>query len=321
MTTETEEDIKIVETAPADGGEVLTETGEAAPVVTDARVAAPVEKDEDDGEDDSAATEELRAQRRKERKERKERQERARERDKKELEFLRHRNEALEKQFSTLEGRVVRNETISIDERISQVEGQLKTADDVIASAISSANGKDAAEAQNIRDQLRDNLQKLKGHRETLTKPVAQPQRQVAAPNPDVVLHAREWVSKNAWFDASLRDQDSVIADTIDKRLAAEGSNPASEEHWRELDSRLKKYLPHRYAAAAAPAETTTTQQRGPAMANGGRQSAALKPGEVYISPERKDAMKELGVWDDPVLRKKYLKRYMDYDREAASRS
>jgi hypothetical protein len=39
----------------------------------------------------------------------------------------------------------------------------------------------------------------------------------------------------------------------------------------------------------------------------------------VYISPERKDAMQEAGVWDDPVLRNKYLKAYSDYDREQKS--
>ena len=36
---------------------------------------------------------------------------------------------------------------------------------------------------------------------------------------------------------------------------------------------------------------------------------------EVYISPERKEALIEAGVWDDPVLRAKYVKRYSEYDR------
>jgi hypothetical protein len=37
----------------------------------------------------------------------------------------------------------------------------------------------------------------------------------------------------------------------------------------------------------------------------------------VYISPERKEAMIEAGVWEDPVLRNKYLKSYATYDKEA----
>jgi len=34
----------------------------------------------------------------------------------------------------------------------------------------------------------------------------------------------------------------------------------------------------------------------------------------VYVSPSRKRAMVEAGVWDDPALRTKYLKAYQDYD-------
>jgi hypothetical protein len=36
---------------------------------------------------------------------------------------------------------------------------------------------------------------------------------------------------------------------------------------------------------------------------------------EIYVSPERKQALIEAGVWDDPVLRMKYVKRYAEYDR------
>jgi hypothetical protein len=35
----------------------------------------------------------------------------------------------------------------------------------------------------------------------------------------------------------------------------------------------------------------------------------------MYVSPERKSALVVAGVWDDPVLRNKYLKRYAEYDR------
>jgi hypothetical protein len=36
---------------------------------------------------------------------------------------------------------------------------------------------------------------------------------------------------------------------------------------------------------------------------------------EVYVSPDRKQALIDAGVWDDPVLRTKYVKRYQEYDR------
>ena len=34
----------------------------------------------------------------------------------------------------------------------------------------------------------------------------------------------------------------------------------------------------------------------------------------IYVSPERRRAMTEAGVWDDPALRTKYLKAYQDHD-------
>ncbi len=40
----------------------------------------------------------------------------------------------------------------------------------------------------------------------------------------------------------------------------------------------------------------------------------AFSKHDVYVSPERKQAMIEAGVWDDPTLRAKYLKAYQQYD-------
>ena len=56
----------------------------------------------------------------------------------------------------------------------------------------------------------------------------------------------------------------------------------------------------------------------GPKFRIGG-QERPLRANEVHISRDRKEAMIEAGVWEDPVLRKKFLKRYADYDREHAN--
>ena len=39
---------------------------------------------------------------------------------------------------------------------------------------------------------------------------------------------------------------------------------------------------------------------------------------EVYVTPERRQAMIEAGVWDDPVRRTQMLKAYQAYDRNSA---
>ena len=39
---------------------------------------------------------------------------------------------------------------------------------------------------------------------------------------------------------------------------------------------------------------------------------------EVYVTPERKQAMIDAGAWEDPVKRARMLKAYQAYDRNSA---
>jgi hypothetical protein len=39
---------------------------------------------------------------------------------------------------------------------------------------------------------------------------------------------------------------------------------------------------------------------------------------EIYVTPERKAAMQEAGIWDDPVRRNRVLKEYREYDKSSA---
>jgi len=39
---------------------------------------------------------------------------------------------------------------------------------------------------------------------------------------------------------------------------------------------------------------------------------------EVYVTPDRKQAMIEAGYWDDPVKRTQMLKAYQAHDRNSA---
>ncbi len=90
--------------------------------------------------------------------------------------------------------------------------------------------------------------------------------------------------------------------------------------YWDELRTRSEEALPNRFDSRTGNRGSDNGQRkwnRGPAFRTGGRERP-LKKNEVYISAERKEAMIEAGVWDDPVLRNKYLKSYADYDKQAA---
>lgn len=295
----------------------------------------PIEKrlgqDEEDDDDDhliEGETEEKRQARREERKQRKERQRKARERDQMEMQFLRQRNEDLERRFSQVESRLGHSEMNALDQRITEVQRQLKLSDQVIAQAVSQQRGDEVVEAQNIRDSLRDQLRELTRHKQQISsaskqKPSRDSGEQPTQPDPRLLSHAQAWMQDHTWYRPGGRDEDSLIVSAIDSALAAEaGMDPTTAEYWEELSDRVQKKLPHRFTEGLNESHNEQAQSRqnrapsgGPTFSTGGR-TRNLGKNEVYINPERKKAMQEAGVWDDPVLRQRYLKRYRDYDKE-----
>lgn len=313
-----------------DGVQVIEGAGEEGEVIAvekppeDEKPVAEAAGDErmaqgEDDDDHPSTTDAEREARRLERRARKEREKAAKERNRRELDFLRKRNEDLERRFSGYEQRQVLSD-------IEQLDWHIQQAESVQALAIEKGQGADAIEAQRIRDQLRDKRSYLQGQKESIVraateqsgKPAPQQQAQEQEPpSPELVRHANDWKRKNSWYNQDRSDQDSTVAGAIDDRLVAEGFDPETEEYWDELTKRVKNVLPHRFKS-----QQDNRASGGPAMANGGRSERSLRPGEVYVSAERKAAMMEAGVWDDPKLRTRYLKQYQKYDSEhGASRA
>ena len=282
-----------------------------------------VDQDDDDDDDDEDDEEErlgaseddevdVKEKRRRERKTRKERQKAARERDQCEMRFLQGRNEELERRFSQVEQRVGYSEVSAVDARINKIKTDLKLADQVISKAITAQDGERYTEAQRIRDGLRDDLNRMEYAKQQVVQRVSQP----AAPevDPRLVSHAAAWMEDHAWWDPNGGDNDSRIVSRLDQAMVNEGFDPTTAEYWDELSRRVEAALPKRYAQGngkAAPKKKAA----GPRFSTGGRERP-LKKGEVYISADRKAAMVEAGVWEDPELRQKYLKSYAKYDSE-----
>jgi hypothetical protein len=299
---------------------------------------------EDDDETDPDRVK-IRQRRREERRTKKERKER-------ELNFLRQRNEQLERRQSEIDARMTQTEVVTIDGRIQTIEADIRKADDVYAEAISKGDGASAAEAQRIRDTLRDGLNDYKRARQgtinSARERLAPKQNEV---DPEVRARAEDWVSRNDWYDPKLGDDDSAIAKAIEDRLSREKGAGASktDAYWDELDRRLKKRLPHVFKNdrddddddrdpdvrrgrdrddddrerndrgrrnGNGRDEDKPAKRGGPRFTSGGRERP-LKKGEVYVSEERRNAMEEAGVWDDPAIRNRYLKSYQNYDAAA----
>jgi hypothetical protein len=268
------------------------------------------------------------------------------ERDQRELALLRTRNEQLERAHSqrlaAMESRQTQSDVLAIDGRISQAQANVREAETLFAQAVKSGDEGAIAEALRVRDELRDGLRQYEGAKQQTVQHAQARQREAAQPpaqDPMIARRAQDWQREHAWFDPAGRDEDSAIVKAVEGRLFGEGRlHPSTDAYWEEVDRRLAKRLPERYANGHGqddeddePASRTRRvnghgksngaprRATGPTIKVGGRERTLVK-GEVYIDEDRKEAMVEAGVWDDPVQRAKYLKSYQRYDREAGRR-
>lgn len=306
------EELVIVETPPnEDGGNK-----------DDARLNG--NDDEGDGHNDGndAEREAIRERRRKEKAERKERREQAISRDKLELNFLRQRNDDLERRLGSVEQHTHQASLSSFDAQIAQARNEAEMAERVIAKAVAAGNGDDVTQAMRYRDQAMQKAQQL-----TFAKQQAAQQRPAQQPEglDNMTAHyVKEFMAENPWYDIKGNDEDSAIVLAIDGALHREGFRPDTEEYWDELRDRAARRLPERFNAAGTGREPQRQQSQqqpartprgGPAVGSGREHAPTSTRTEVYISPERKQALIDAGVWDDPVLRMKYVKRYSEYDK------
>jgi len=184
----------------------------------------------------------------------------------------------------------------------------------VIAKAVAAQNGEDVAQALRYRDQAILKTRQLEAAKKQAEQPRPAPQPPV---DEVAIAYAKDFIKDHSWYNPDGKDESSAIVLAIDNSLVKEGYNPRTEDYWDELRDRVRRRLPEKFEeSVASPRQKTERQARGgPAVGSGREHAPTSTRREVYISPERKNALIEAGVWDDPVLRQKYIKKYMEYDR------
>jgi hypothetical protein len=280
---------------------------------------------------------------------RRQRRREAENRLKTELRFLEGRNDQLERTVQTMARRLDSNDKTNLETRITHTKAMIRKAESVMEEAADAEKGgKALVEATRIRDGLRDDLGKLEMAKDRSEKQET-PQSKV---DPRVVKRAESWAKNYNQFQG-WTGTDVRIVRAIDDAVAEEGFDPTSKDYWNEMDKRIAKYLPHRVgesdeeddededeeeerprkkkkkqrAASKKDDEDDDDEDGGKRPKNGGGgprfrtggPGRDLRPNEVYLNAERIAALKESGAWEDPILRKKMLKRYQDYDREHAN--
>lgn len=267
----------------------------------------------DDAADDDER-EAIRERRRKERHQKKEWRKENDEKNRREREMLRKENQDLAARLAALEQRAVGNEFAQIDGTIANTARAIEQIKEQIRYATEAADGATVAEATEKLFQARqyyDHLNNLKRNAVNQNRQV----EQRSPVDPRVRRHAESWAENNTWYDPVGGDSDSKVAKMIDQELSDEGWNPQEAEYWDELDTRLRRYLPHRYAQQQ---RETAQRQRTP-VANSGREmgaGGANSGGTWKLSAERVAAIKEAGAWDDVERRDKMIKNYRAYDKQ-----
>lgn len=336
-----EDDIEIVEVDAA-----------GKPLVADKTVVKNDKKDEqskvddevdDDPEDEAGGDTRLAnesndntADNRRTRQNRNEARRIAKQRDKTEIAFLRRQNELLERRIGAVETRTNENQVGSIDGQIHSLKTQLGVAEDVIAKAVENKNGEDTVNAIKIRDEIKEDIRKLEDNKGRVVEANKNGERRTG-PDNAVVHNTQIFFSKVPWYNPTQgADEDSDTIRDIEAGMVARGSDPRTATHWQNLEARVKKQFKGRFETGEDDGDEHSQQNGsgqnrngngaankngGPRLPANGQDRGGSPRNQFMLSPERKQAMQDAGVWDDLVLRKRYIKRYSDYDRDRAART
>ena len=284
--------------------------------------AAAADDDDDDEGDDRLATSEddsdediaTQSSNRERRRKRREIQKRARDAAQRELEMLRRTVAELSQRVSATETHAVSTNVQTLEQRLAAAQAEVQQAERIIAAATEAGNGNDVVAAMRIRDEAIANARQLEYTRQQMVEQARRP----ATPqiDPNVVNYAKEWMTANPWYDPQGADRDSALTKAIDNELAREGFNPATREYWEELTARVAAELGE--DSGAADDTPSKPRRKAPPTGNTREHAPPSTRKQIYVTPERKQAMIEAGVWDDPVRRQAMLRAYQAYDNGSA---
>lgn len=224
--------------------------------------------------------------------------------------------------INDLSSRVATVEQRNVGSQISQIDASLKEAEQyynhfkqINQQAIEQANGAAAVDAQEKMFAAQQRYQALQNAKKQMSQQATKP----PPLDPRLKANAEAWTARNDWFDPTGQDMDSDLVLKLDDRLVKEGWNPTTEEYWEELDARVKKYLPHRATNGYNKPQSNGGGKPRVPVAGSNRDSAGGNKAPYRLSPERVQAMKDAGIYEDPVKRAEAIKRYQQYDKEQAN--
>ncbi len=308
-----DEELIPVETPPGEAPQEAATEGDEHDEDDDHEDARLAEHEDDEHDDDAQTANNRR------RRQRREAQRRAREASERRIEQLAEQNRQLAERLAQVEGHSIQTTVQSLDAAIQKALSDAQQAEAIEAKATTAGNGEDAVLARRIREAAIDEARQLQQRRQAIvtSQQAAQPQQQGG----DLPLR-ETWLQANPWFGAQGAERHTALVKGIDSEIAREGFDPKSPEYWTELTRRASEAINRLDGKAERTGNAQSKPPRGGPPTGGASEHAgpATRSNEIYVTPERKQAMIDLGVWDDPAARQRYLKAYREYDKTNAAR-
>lgn len=261
-----------------------------------------------------------------------ERKEKRRQAKREKRERLRESRNADKRLIASLQEQLsqVSSKVANLDKKGSAAElGQLEAAIDQHRNAFHAAEakmkqtmGKDPdafLAALNARDEIRDRFNTLVSHKNRLTTLETKAGRPTV--DPTVIKHARQFASDHSWYDPQGRDEDSKIVMAIDETLVNEGFVPHTDQYWKELRTRTKRRLPHKFEAADRNKASGKRVQGKPGSMGGGVKRDSVQGSKgVTLSKERREAMQQAGLKPGTKGWAEMAASYQKYDKANRSK-
>ena len=276
----------------------------------------------DDDSDDNETSEEREALRETRREERRLKKQIHREKAKESnhlISSLKKRNDELAERLAIIEKKTSGAELARVDKAIEDAGVQVEYAKMKMQEAVNAADGVALTRAQEMWFESKRKMESLESVKNQATRQMSQPRQNISVPDPMVQKLASDWMERNTWYDPHGRNEESEIAMMIDKKLTAEGFDPSSEDYWEELDDRVAKFIPQK--SNRGYNDSNRKERPRSVVTSSGRESTGSARGnEFRLSPDRVAAMKEAGMWDNPELKQKAIRKYAEWDKSNKQR-
>ncbi len=270
---------------------------------------------QNDGLDNDPDREAIRAARREERRLKKQiHREKARESSHL-VSALKQQNHALAERLAVLEQKTSGAELARIDKAIEDSGVEVEYAKMKMQNAVRDRDGEGVTKAQERWFEAQRKMESLQNIKQRATQVMSQPRQNASIPDPMVQRMASEWMEENTWYDPQGQNEESQIAQVIDKRLTNEGYDPSSQDYWDELTDRMKKYIPASKNSGYNDTHIRNQRPKSVMTSSGRETTATTKSNEFRLSPQRVTAMKEAGLWDNPTARQNAIRKYAEWDR------